>query len=154
MEFVYFLGELFCWEIVKFYQFFRVVLLQIHFRIRSCSDPGWFFPDPDPVKSFRSDRIRIQNTASFRTDIWINRQLSHELGWIGISVPIAVIYRHSNEDLLLVSPHLYFVKFIWYRYCIGAGLLTDPFLYKIRFCNENGPGPIDLKPRVMDRFAD
>ncbi len=35
------------------------------FRIRSCSDPDpqWFFPDPDPAKSFGSKWIRIHNTA-------------------------------------------------------------------------------------------
>ncbi len=33
---LYFLIENFCWEIVKFYQFVRVVLLQIHFGSGSC----------------------------------------------------------------------------------------------------------------------
>ncbi len=32
------------------------------FRIRSYPDLKWFFPDPDPAKSFGSDRIRIHNT--------------------------------------------------------------------------------------------
>ncbi len=49
-------------EIVKFYPFFSFT--SNSFRIRSCSDPGWFFPDPypDPAKSLRSDRIFIHNT--------------------------------------------------------------------------------------------
>ncbi len=42
-----FLIEHFCREMVKFYQFFRVVLLQIHF----VSESGMTFPDPDPAKS-------------------------------------------------------------------------------------------------------
>jgi hypothetical protein len=37
------------------------------FRIRSCSDPKWFFPypnpDPDPAKSFGSNRIRIHKNV-------------------------------------------------------------------------------------------
>jgi hypothetical protein len=32
---LYFQIEYFCWEIVKFYQFFRVILLQIHFGSRA-----------------------------------------------------------------------------------------------------------------------
>ncbi len=33
------------------------------FRIRSCPDPEWLIPDPDPAKSFGSDRIWIYNTV-------------------------------------------------------------------------------------------
>jgi hypothetical protein len=28
-----------------------------------CPDPEWYFPEPDPAKILRSDRIRIRNTA-------------------------------------------------------------------------------------------
>jgi hypothetical protein len=55
-----------CREIVKFYKFSRVVLVQIHFgsgasRIRIRND--LFGSGSKPCKSFGSDRIRFDNTG-------------------------------------------------------------------------------------------
>ncbi len=47
---------------VKFYQFFRVVLLLIHFGSGAARIRNDFFPDP--AKNFVFDRIRIHNTAN------------------------------------------------------------------------------------------
>ena len=38
-------------------------LLQIHLGSGAARTRYVFFPDPDPAKSFGSDRIRIHNTA-------------------------------------------------------------------------------------------
>ncbi len=50
--------EHFCCEIVKFYQFFTVVLLQIHIGSGAARIRNDFFPDPypdsDPAKSLGS----------------------------------------------------------------------------------------------------
>ncbi len=54
-RYLYFKIEHFCWDIVKFYQFFREFLLQIHFG-------SWMnifkirYPDPDSDTSFWSPR--------------------------------------------------------------------------------------------------
>ncbi len=57
-----------CQNFINFSEYFT----SNSFRIQSCPDPDWFFPDPDPAKSFGSDRIRIHKT-DFNTGIrtWI-----------------------------------------------------------------------------------
>ncbi len=62
--FIFYIEHL-CWEIVKFYQFSRAVLLQIHFGAGAARylGSGMISQDPDPAESFWSDRFRIQNTA-------------------------------------------------------------------------------------------
>ncbi len=76
------------------------------FRIQSCPDPDWFFPDPDPAKSFGSARIRIHKT-DFNTGIrtWIcspnTNTDPYELG--SGSAPMQSRYYLT---LLSLSPHL------------------------------------------------
>jgi hypothetical protein len=66
---LYFLIEHFCIEIAKFYQFFRVVLLQIYFGFGAARIRNVFF------------RIRILRNVSFRPDpqrwgwVWIVQHL-------------------------------------------------------------------------------
>ncbi len=75
---IYFLIEPFCWESVKFFQFFRAVLLKIHFGSVSCPDREWFFqirfrtcykfrirPDPVPQHCFTAVRYRVPYIAKF-----------------------------------------------------------------------------------------
>jgi hypothetical protein len=44
---------------------FQKIFASNSFQIRGCPDPEYFShdPDPDPAKSFGSDRIRIYNTT-------------------------------------------------------------------------------------------
>jgi hypothetical protein len=60
--YVFKLGH-FCGEMLKFYHFFRVVLLQIHFGSGAARIRNDFFPDPDFARSFGLNWIRIHNTG-------------------------------------------------------------------------------------------
>ncbi len=61
-EFIFFIWE-FLLRNCQILLVFQSSFTSNSFRIRSYPDPDWFLPYPDPAKSFRSDRIRIHNTA-------------------------------------------------------------------------------------------
>ncbi len=65
--YLYFLIEHFCWDVVKFYQFFRQVLLQISFRIRND-----VFRVPIQL-NFGFDQIRIHNTDNIPIPQWVEK---------------------------------------------------------------------------------
>ncbi len=101
------------WEVVNFYQFFRIALLQNSFRIRRCPDPEWFFPDPDPAKSFGSDRIRIHNIVKNNYECWhgcIRMCLSNKkltLTKTNSEIPNDLFFTESNNFSLVAQSKTY-----------------------------------------------